>query len=164
VVGNDFYFLDGIFVWSNDRSATPGDAGGADAVDLIIVFAGAGAVGSNLSAVFNLKNAIRSARTANGGRRQILRSSPCALCTVSEGSGCQLQELKWIASEGRQVLKLARIHCALKVGRFGVDERRLVAVHGHGLRGRSNFELNTYAIGLLGDYANSPEYFFLEAR
>ncbi len=88
VVRDDFHFLDGIFVRGNNGSAAPSNACRADAVDLIVVFSGARAVGSDLAAVFNLKHTIDSARAADGSGRQILRSASRALCAVSKSPWC----------------------------------------------------------------------------
>ena len=43
VIGEDFDFLDGVLVRRNDGCAAPGNTGGSDAVDLVIVFAGSSA-------------------------------------------------------------------------------------------------------------------------
>src|SRR5215472_17750068 len=56
VVRNNFDFLDGIFVRCDDGSATPGNAGCAHAVNLVIIFAGAGSIRADLSSIFNLKD------------------------------------------------------------------------------------------------------------
>src|SRR5262249_31678308 len=44
VVRDDFHFLDGVLVRSNNRSAAPRYAGSAYPVELVVVFSGAGAV------------------------------------------------------------------------------------------------------------------------
>ena len=69
VVRNNFDFLDGVFVRCYDRCAAPGDAGGADAVDGVIVFASSGAVCRNLATVLDLKDAVRGTGAANRSGR-----------------------------------------------------------------------------------------------
>src|SRR5439155_13969046 len=84
VVRDDFDFLDGVLVRRDDGCTSPGNAGGAYAVDLIVVVAGPRAVCRNLPAIFDLEDAIRSTRAADSRRRQIAGSPSRRLSSIAE--------------------------------------------------------------------------------
>src|ERR1700687_6354407 len=72
VVRDDFDFLDGVLVRSDDGRPAPGDAGGFDAVDLVVVFAGPSAACGDLAAVFDLEHAIGTAGAADRCTWQVI--------------------------------------------------------------------------------------------
>src|SRR5207253_3057526 len=84
VVRDDFDFLDGVLVRRDDGCTSPGNAGGSNTIDLIVVVAGPRAICRDLPTIFDLEDAIRSTCAANRRRRQIARSSSGCLCAIAE--------------------------------------------------------------------------------
>ncbi len=162
VVRKDFDFLDGVFVRCDDGRPAPSDTGSSDAIDLVVVFAGASTVGGDLATVFNFEDTVRAARATNRGPRQVLRASAGAVRAITEGTRSQLQKLEGIAAEGRQLLDVLVIHGPRKVGSFCIDERRGVAADFDGFRNLPDVELDVQGVGLFGDDPHVGENFFLE--
>ena len=163
VVREDFDFLDRILVGRDHGRPAPGDAGGSDAVDLIIVFPSAGAVGGDLTTVFNLEWTIRATSAANRGAGQVLCAAARTLCAVTKSSRSQLQKLESVAAERWQPLDFLAGHGALEVRGLRINQWSRIAVYCDGLIDGSYLELEINSVRLLGDYAHVLENFLLKA-
>ena len=122
IIGDDFDFFNRVFVWSDDRSAAPRNAGYADAIDLVVVFTGASTVGNYLSTILDIKNASRVARATDGGSRKIFCSAARVPRPIPKRTGSQIQELKHITPKGGEFLDIVGRHCTADVRSSSVNQ------------------------------------------
>src|SRR5437016_3869838 len=81
VIRHNLYFLDGVFVRRDDGCSAPGNTCSSDTVNLVIIFAGSGAVGRDLAAILNLEDSFRTTGTTDRRSGQVLGSTSGRLCS-----------------------------------------------------------------------------------
>ena len=90
IVGQNFDFLNGVLIRGDDGRAAPSYARGTDAINLVVVFASACSIGSDLATIFDLEDAVNTAGSTNRRARQILCTAARALRSVAKGAGGKL--------------------------------------------------------------------------
>ena len=92
-------FLDGFFVWSNQRRATPSQAVHLDAIDLITVGIVAYPVGHNARLILCHEDARGRVGSNLVLTRQLCAAATAAVGAIAENTRCQAQQLEGVAAD-----------------------------------------------------------------
>src|SRR5580698_8610711 len=99
-VGNDFHALDRVFRRRNDSRAAPHRAGSADAVNRNAIVFILAAMSESLGTVFCAENSVGTPSGAGAlGARNVYAAAAAALCSITEHSRRQLNQLENVSAE-----------------------------------------------------------------